>query len=74
MACSLLKNQDDYIGMHRLEMLATFGNATGYYYTEMPPTYLIETAKMPDQDSWQIVFRINRDREVKEIVVHKNCC
>ena len=74
MACSLLKYQDDYIGMHRLETLATFGDASGYYYTEMPPAYLIETARTRDQDTWQIVFLINRSREVKEVVVHKNCC
>ena len=74
MACSLLKHQDEYIGMHRLEVLSQFGNATGYYYSELPPTYLIETARTRDQDSWQILFRINKSREVTEIVVHKNCC
>ena len=74
MACTLLKTQDDYIGMHRLEILDLFGEASGYYYTEMPPTYLIETARTREQDSWQIVFLINKSREVREIVVHKNCC
>ena len=74
MACSLLKNKDDYVGMHRTEILALFGSASGYYYTEMVPTYLIETAKTRSQNTWQIVFRIDRDRKVTTVVVHKNCC
>ena len=74
MTCSLLKNQNDYVGMHRLEILTLFGHPSGYYYTEMTPTYLTEVAKTRAQDSWQIVFRLDRDRKVSEVVVHKNCC
>ena len=74
MACSLLRNQHDYVGLHRSEILGLFGHPSGYYYTEMTPTYLIETAKTRAQDSWQIVFLIDRDRQVSEVVVHKNCC
>ena len=72
MACSLLKNQDDYVGMHPREIMPLFGNHTGYYYTEGVPTYLIETATA--QDSWQIVFLLDRDRRVSEVFVHKICC
>ena len=74
MACSLLKNQHDYVGMRRLEVRPLFGNPTGYYYTESQPTYLIETAKTRAQDSWQIVFLIDRNGKIYDIVVHKNCC
>ena len=74
MACSLLKNQDDFVGMHWLEIRPLFGNPTGYFDTEMVPTYMIETAKTRTQDAWQIVFLLNRDRKVSEVVVHKNCC
>ncbi len=74
MACSLLRTQDDYVGMNRREILALFGNPDGYYYTEMQPTYLVEVAKTESQDTWQIVFLIDRDRKVYEAVVHKNCC
>lgn len=74
MACSLLKTQDAYVGMHRLEVSPLFGNLTGYYITEFIPTYIIETAKTGAQDSWQIVFLLDRDRKVSRIVVHKNCC
>ena len=74
MACSLLKTQDDYVGMHRLEVRPLFGIPTGYYITEFIPTYLIETAKTLAGDSWQIVFLIGSDGKVSRIVVHKNCC
>lgn len=74
MACSLLRTQDDYVGMHRLEIRPLFGDPDGYYYTEIQPAYLIETAKTMGEDSWQIVFLIDRDRNVRKVVVHKNCC
>lgn len=74
MACSLLKNQDDYAGMHRSEIEPLFGDSTGYFWNEAQPTYLIEIAETKADDSWQIVFLHDLDRRVTEIVVHKNCC
>ena len=74
MACALLKAQDDFVGMHRLEVTPLFGIPTGYYNTEFIPTYLIETAMTLAGDSWQIVFLIGSDGKVSRIVVHKNCC
>ncbi len=72
MACALLRNQDDYVGVHRREIFETFGDQTGYSgYTEGSPAYEIESGRTRDQGSWQIVFRINKFGEVKEIVVHK---
>lgn len=74
MAYSLLRTQDDYVGMHRLEVRPLFGDPDGYYYTELQPAYLIETAKSMDEDSWQIVFLIDLEDNVRKVVVHKNCC
>ncbi|MCY4138766.1 MAG: hypothetical protein OXF56_10925 [Rhodobacteraceae bacterium] len=72
MACALFRNQDDYVGVHCREILETFGDQTGYSsYTEGSPAYEIESGRTRDQDTWQIVFRINKFGEVKEIVVHK---
>lgn len=73
MACSLLKTQHDYVGMHHLEIRPLFGNPTGYYRTESEPTYLIEIAQIREQETWQIVFLIDRGK-VSKVVVHKNCC
>ena len=74
MACSLLTNQDDYVGMHVSEIGPLFGEYTGYFFSEAQPTYLIEIAKTKAEDSWQILFLHNRDRKITRIVVHKNCC
>ena len=74
MACSLLKSQDDFIGMHVSEIRPQFGNPTGYYHTDVQPAYLIEVAKTKTHDSWQIVFLLDRDGKVARVVVHKNCC
>ena len=51
-----------------------FGNPTRFYITEFVPAYLIEVAKTRAHDSWQILFRIDLDRKVTKVVVHKNCC
>ena len=74
MACAFLRNQADYVGKHRLEIWLLFGEFTGYYHTEMQPTYLIERAKTTAGDIWQIVFLVDHDQKVTEIFVHKNCC
>ena len=56
MTCSLLKNQKKYIGKDTLKIRQLFGNYTGHYFSGMYPTYIIETAKTKDQNTWQIVF------------------
>ncbi len=74
MACSLLKNQDDYVGMDGSEIMTLFGEPSGYYYSETHPAYMIVVAKTRGQDAWQIVFLMDDDWKVSEVVVHKNCC
>ena len=74
MACSLLKNQKKHIGMYRGEVRKVFGNYTGHYFSDMFPTYIIETATKKGEDTWQIVFLLNRKGNISKIIVHKNCC
>ena len=74
MTCSLLKNQRKYIGKDIKEIRKIFGSPDGYYFSDMFLAYMIETAKTRQQDSWQIVFLIDRKRKISKIVVHKNCC
>ena len=73
-ACTFLKSQNDYIGMHQLEIRPLFGDHASHYDTEFVPTYLIEIAETRAQNTWQIVFLLDRDRKVSDVVVHKNCC
>ena len=74
MACSLLKNQKKYIGTDRGKIRKIFGDYTGHYFSDMFPTYIIERAKTKGQDSWQVVFLLDRKERISKIVVHKNCC
>ena len=74
MACSLLKKQKQFRGKDRVEIRSIFGDYDGHYFSDMFPTYMIEIAKKRGEDSWQIVFLIDRKEKISEIIVHKNCC
>ena len=74
MACSLLRNQKDYIGKDPGEIRNSFGFPDGYYVSDYYDAYIIESAETIEQDSWQILFLVNRTGNVSEIVVHRNCC
>ena len=74
MACSILKNQEFFIHKNNSEIREMLGDYDGYYFSEMYPTYLIQVGKNHSEESWQLVFMINKDENIKDIVVHKNCC
>lgn len=74
MACSLIKNKKKFLGKDTGEIMKLFGSCDGHYFSDMIPAYLIEIASKKGQDSWQIVFLIDRRERVSDIVVHKNCC
>ncbi len=74
MTCSLLKKKKQFIGKHANEIRELFGPSDGHYFSEMFPTYMIEIARKQGQDAWQIVFLIDRNEKISEIIVHKNCC
>lgn len=74
MACSLLKNQKPMLGKDISEIRTLLGDHDGYYFSDMYPAYLIQIGKNHSEESWQIVFMIDKGEDVKEVVVHKNCC
>ena len=74
MSCSLLKNQKTFIGKDISEIRTILGDHDGYYFSDMYPAYLIQIGKNKTEETWQLVFMINKDEDIKEIVVHKNCC
>lgn len=74
MACSLLKNQKQFIGKDGGEIRKLLGNYSGHYFSEMYPTYMIHYPKAEGDDAWQLLFLLNRERKISEIIVHKNCC
>lgn len=75
MACSLLKQQKKFIGKNKWKIREIFGDYDGHYFSDMFPTYMIESARITKKDeSWQIVFLIDRNEKISKIIVHKNCC
>ena len=74
MTCSLLKNQQRYIGLDSLEIRKRLGDYTGYFFSESFPAYVINRAEEKDRNVWQILFFVDGEHKVSEIVVHKNCC
>ena len=83
MACSLMKNQSQFIGMEVSEIEEKFGFPNGYYLSEADPAYLIggaEEGRKEGRDVWQILFLSNHGLllsnhgRIDEIVVHRNCC
>jgi len=74
MASALLKNKKQFIGKSNYQIRDTVGNFTGHYISGLYPTYMIYSAKDYSVSSWQIVFLIDAEGLVQDIVVHKNCC
>lgn len=74
MAFSLLAKKKDYMGKSVLEIRRELGSPDGFYFSDVFPAYMIHRGSAPDEDSWQIVFLLDKDRRVNDIIVHKNCC
>ena len=74
MTCSLLKNQKKYIGLDSLEIRKRLGGYSGYFFSEAFPVYIINDPTEKDESVWQILFFVDGEHKVSEIVVHKNCC
>lgn len=58
-------------GLTAKEIREKLGDFSGHYFSEAYPTYMISEAK---DESWQIVFLIDKNRKTKGVIVHKNCC
>jgi hypothetical protein len=74
MAYSILKNPKLFKGKLVTDIRKELGDPDGFYFTDIFPAYMISRAKTDQEDSWQIVFLLNKDRKVDKVIVHKNCC
>ncbi|MBN8535992.1 MAG: hypothetical protein J0M15_02975 [Deltaproteobacteria bacterium] len=50
------------------------GNPDGFYFIDSYPAYLIQEGASHKEETWQIVFKLNEKYNVREVIVHKNCC
>lgn len=72
MAASLLKNQSQFIGKDPTEIRKKLGDPDGFYFSDLFPAYIIQSAHTSKEEAWQIVFLLDTKEKVSEIVVHKN--
>lgn len=50
------------------------GDPDGFYFIDSYPAYIIQAGKDRTEETWQIVFKMNSKYEVRDIIMHKNCC
>jgi len=74
MASSLIKKKKELIGLPRAEIRQMLAEFSGHYISGLYPTYLIQEAKTQAEEAWQIVFLIDVDGKIRDIVIQKNCC
>lgn len=72
MTYDLLKRQNEFFGKKAPEIRALLGDFSGYYFSDVYATYIVEEGSKIGDDVWQIVFLIDRDRKIKKIIVNKN--
>lgn len=74
MAYQILMRKNEFEGMFVTDVREKLGTPTGYYFSDTFTAYLIQRAEMRKEEAWQIVFLLNQDRKVTDVIVHKNCC
>ncbi len=74
MAASLKKQEKKFKGKHVDEIRNELGPTSGFYFSDVYPTYLIQAGKSNKEETWQIVFLLNKDRRAESIIIHRNCC
>lgn len=56
------------------EIKNIFGPNEGFYFVDTYPTYIIQRGKSHSEETWQLVFRMDNQYKVRDIIMHKNCC
>ena len=73
MSYSIMQDKQ-FIGKSVSEIRKIFGPQEGFYFVDTFPAYIIQRGKNHSEETWQIVFRLNRKSKVRDVIMHKNCC
>ena len=73
MAYSIIKDSK-LLGKSVKFIRENLGDPDGFYFIDSYPAYIIQQGKNHEEETWQIVFKLNEKYNVREIIVHKNCC
>ncbi|MCB0348835.1 MAG: hypothetical protein KDD37_08360 [Bdellovibrionales bacterium] len=74
MAFSLLSQKSKYIGKNVTDIFKLFGPKDGYYFSDYYPAYMLSRGKTNKDESWQLVFLLDKNQKISDIIVHQNCC
>ena len=74
MAFSILENKKEFIGVDSTEIRKVLGDFDGFYFRDSIPTYVIHVANNDTDSSWQLVFLVDGNFKVSDVIVQKNCC
>lgn len=73
MAYAMITNKK-FLGRSPIDVKKELGQASGYYFSDSYLTYLIPENQPKENEIWQIVFLLSKERTISEVIVHKNCC
>lgn len=73
MAYSIMTDKS-LVGKSYEEIREIFGENDGHYFTDTIPAYIIQEGKNHSEDTWQLVFKMDKKYKVRDIIMHKNCC
>jgi hypothetical protein len=73
MAYSIITDKS-LIGKTYEEIREIFGPNDGHYFTDTIPAYIVQEGKSHSEDTWQLVFKMDKKYKVRNIIMHKNCC
>lgn len=73
MAYSIMTDKN-LIGKTYEEIRDIFGPNDGHYFTDTIPAYIVQEGKSHAEDTWQLVFKMDKSFKVRDIIMHKNCC
>lgn len=73
MAYEILINKK-FKGVSVVDIREQLGSPDGFYFIDTYPAYIIQSGKSRKEETWQIVFLLNSEFRVRDIIVHKNCC
>ena len=51
-----------------------FGPSEGFYFIDTYPAFIVQRGKNHSEETWQLVFKMDNNYNVRDIIMHKNCC
>ncbi len=73
MAVDLIRSKI-FLGKTTAKVREDLGSQDGHFFSDYYPAYILNEGWKSKVDTWQLLFLIDQKKQVKEVVIHKNCC